>query len=148
MQTMNFEKIKEMAEKDLAIDDTELGNESTRIPQLHNKYLVIFHDERLVLRKAQADYRTLRKDKWEYYTGKMSQERLTELGWQPFQSKILRNDLDVYMDSDKDLSSLQVKIEYQQEKVDYLESVLKGISQRHWVIRNALEWKKMMMGMG
>lgn len=146
MQTMNFEKIKEMAEKDLAIDDTELGNESTRIPQLHNKYLVIFHDERLVLRKTQADYRTLRKDKWEYYTGKMSQERLTELGWQPFQSKILRNDLDVYMDSDKDLSSLQVKIEYQQEKVDYLESVLKGISQRHWVIRNALEWRKFVNG--
>jgi hypothetical protein len=146
MQTMNFEKIKEMAEKDLAIDDTELGNESTRIPQLHNKYLVIFHDERLVLRKAQADYRTLRKDKWEYYTGKMSQERLTELGWQPFQSKILRNDLDVYMDSDKDLSSLQVKIEYQQEKVDYLESVLKGISQRHWVIRNSIEWRKFTNG--
>jgi len=146
MQTMNFDKIKEMAEKDLAIDDTELGNESTRIPQLHNKYLVIFHDERLVLRKAQADYRTLRKDKWEYYTGKMSPERLTELGWQPFQAKILRNDLDVYMDSDKDLSSLQVKIEYQQEKVDYLESVLKGISQRHWVIRNSIEWRKFTNG--
>jgi hypothetical protein len=143
---MNFEKIKEMAEKDLAIDDTELGNESTRIPQLHNKYLVIFHDERLVLRKAQSDYRTLRKDKWEYYTGKMSQERLTELGWQPFQSRILRNDLDVYMDSDPDLSALRVKIEYQEEKVDYLESVLKGISQRHWVIRNSIEWRKFTNG--
>lgn len=143
---MNFEKIKEMAEKDLAIDDTELGNESTRIPQLHNKYLVIFHDERLVLRKAQSDYRTLRKDKWEYYTGKMSQERLTELGWQPFQSRILRNDLDVYMDSDPDLSALRVKIEYQEEKVDYLESVLKGISQRHWVIRNSIEWRRFVNG--
>ena len=143
---MNFDKIKEMAEKDLAVDDTELGNESTRIPQLHNKYLVIFHDERLVLRKAQADYRTLRKDKWEYYTGKMSQERLKELGWQPFQSRILRNDLDVYMESDTELSSLRVKIEYQEEKVDYLESVLKGIAQRHWVIRNAIEWRKFTNG--
>lgn len=143
---MNFDKIKEMAEKDLAVDDTELGNESTRIPQLHNKYLVIFHDERLVLRKTQADYRTLRKDKWEYYTGKMSQERLKELGWQPFQSRILRNDLDVYMESDTELSSLRVKIEYQEEKVDYLESVLKGIAQRHWVIRNAIEWRKFTNG--
>jgi hypothetical protein len=50
------------------------------------------------------------------------------------------------MDSDKELSDLQSKIEYQQEKVDYLEGILKGIAQRHWVIRNALEWKKMMMG--
>ena len=137
-----------MAEKDLPIDDTELGTESVRIPQLHNKYLVIFHDERLTLRKAQADYRTLRRDKWEYYTGKMSQERLKELGWEPFQSKILRNDLDIYLESDKQLSDFQSKIEYQQEKVDYLEGILKGIAQRHWIIRNALEWKKMMMGIG
>lgn len=145
---MHLDKIKEMAEKDLPIDDTELGTESVRIPQLHNKYLVIFHDERLTLRKAQADYRTLRRDKWEYYTGKMSQERLKELGWEPFQSKILRNDLDIYMESDKQLSDFQSKIEYQQEKVDYLEGILKGIAQRHWIIRNALEWKKMMMGIG
>ena len=46
---MHLDKIKEIAEKDLPIDDTELGNESVRIPQLHNKYLVIFHDERLSL---------------------------------------------------------------------------------------------------
>ena len=146
MTTMHLDKIKEMAEKDLPIDDTELGNESVRIPQLHNKYLVIFHDERLALRKAQADYRTLRRDKWEYYTGKMSQERLDELGWEPFQSKILRNDLDIYMDSDQQLSDLQSKIEYQQEKVDYLEGILKGIAQRHWVIRNSIEWRKFTNG--
>ena len=138
---MHLDKIKEMAEKDLPIDDTELGTESVRIPQLHNKYLVIFHDERLTLRKAQADYRTLRRDKWEYYTGKMSQERLKELGWEPFQSKILRNDLDIYMESDKQLSDFQSKIEYQQEKVDYLEGILKGIAQRHWIIRNSIEWR-------
>ena len=143
---MHLDKIKEMAEKDLPIDDTELGTESVRIPQLHNKYLVIFHDERLTLRKAQADYRTLRRDKWEYYTGKMSQERLKELGWEPFQSKILRNDLDIYLESDKQLSDFQSKIEYQQEKVDYLEGILKGIAQRHWIIRNALEWKKFTNG--
>jgi hypothetical protein len=76
----------------------------------------------------------------------MSQERLDELGWEPFQTKILRNDLDIYMDSDKDLSDLQSKIEYQQEKVDYLESILKGIAQRHWVIRNAIEWRKFTNG--
>jgi hypothetical protein len=50
------------------------------------------------------------------------------------------------MDSDKDLSDLQSKIEYQQEKVDYLESILKGIAQRHWVIRNAIEWRKFTNG--
>jgi hypothetical protein len=50
------------------------------------------------------------------------------------------------MDSDPDLSALRVKIEYQEEKVDYLESVLKGISQRHWVIRNSIEWRKFTNG--
>lgn len=143
---MNIERIKEMVEADLKIDGTELGDESIRIPQLHGKYLNIFHDENLMLRKFEADYRTLRRQKWEYYNGKMSQEDLTALGWEPFGHRILRQDLDVYMDSDQDIVKLVSKIELQRAKVDYLDSILKGINNRQWVIRNAIEWKKFLSG--
>ena len=54
---MNFDKIREMVAKDIDIDKTELGDESARIPQLHNKYLNVFHDERLILHKMSADYK-------------------------------------------------------------------------------------------
>ena len=143
---MNIDKIKEMVEADLKIDGTELGDESTRIPQLHGKYINIYHDESLDLRKLEADYKTLRKQKWEYYNGKMSQEELTNLGWEPFGHRILRQDMDIYMDSDADMVRIVSKIEMQRAKVDYLDSVIKGINNRQWVIRNAIEWRKFMSG--
>ena len=62
---MNMEKLKELVEKDIAIDNTELGDESTRIPQLHNKYLIFFRDEKLILHKLFADMKVLKKTKWE-----------------------------------------------------------------------------------
>lgn len=143
---MNIERIREMAETDLKMDGTELADESVRIPQLHGKYLNIFHDESLVLRKYEADYKVLRRQKWEYYSGKMSKEELTALGWEQFDHRILRQDMDVYLESDVDLLKIQTKLDMQRQKVDYLDSILKGINNRQWVIRNAIEWRKFMSG--
>ena len=86
---MRFDDIRSMVSKDMVIDDSELDIESLKIPQLHNKYLNLFHDERILLRKLEADKRELIRDKWEFYSGKMSQEELEERGWEPFQLKIL-----------------------------------------------------------
>ena len=143
---MNLDKIREMVDKDIGIDKTELGDESARIPQLHNKYLNLFHDERLILNRMRANYNVLKKNKWEWMTGKMSQEQLTQMGWEPFQIRIMRQDLQLYMDADPQLNESESKLVLQQEKVEYLESVLKGINQRHWVIRNAIEWRKFTQG--
>jgi len=143
---MNIERIKEIVEVDLKIDGTELGDESIRIPQLHSKYLNIYHDESLVLRKLDADWKTLRRQKWEFYNGKMSEQDLKALGWQPFSLRVLRQDLDVYMESDPDIIRHSSKIDLQKTKVDYLDSILKGINNRQWVIRNAIDWRKFMSG--
>lgn len=143
---MNIERIKEMVEADLKIDGTELADESVRIPQLHSKYLNIMHDESLVLRKHETDYKVLRRQKWEYYSGKMSEDDLKNLGWEPFDHRILRQDLDVYLESDADLLRIQSKVDLQKQKVEYLDSILKGINNRQWVIRNAIEWRKFMSG--
>lgn len=143
---MNIDTIREMAEKDLPIDGTELGDESIRIPMLHGKYLNILHDETLVLRKLEADHRVLRKRKWEWYSGKMSKEELDALGWEPFATRILRQDLDVYMEADEDLVRTSSKVEMQKAKVEYLDSLIRGINNRNWTIRNAIEWRKFMTG--
>jgi hypothetical protein len=54
--------------------------------------------------------------------------------------------MDIYMDSDADMVRIVSKIEMQRAKVDYLDSVIKGINNRQWVIRNAIEWRKFMSG--
>tara|TARA_Y100000310_G_scaffold344041_1_gene454730 strand:+ start:16609 stop:17043 length:435 start_codon:yes stop_codon:yes gene_type:complete len=143
---MKFDDIRKMVAKDMVIDDSELDIESLKIPQLHNKYLNMFHDERLVLKKLETDKRELTRDKWEYYTGKMSQEELDKRGWQPFQLKVLKQDLDRYLYSDSDVTLLMDKITLQKEKVDYLASIVKSISGRGWEIKNAIEWRRFTSG--
>lgn len=143
---MKIDELREHAQRDMQFDSTELDREALRIPQLHNKYLNFLTDERLVLRGLQLEYDRLRRIKWEYYTGKMDHDQLQQLGWQPFALRILKQDVDLYMNSDDDLAAIRLKIERQHEKVDYLESIIKGIMNRHWQIRSAIEWRKFTNG--
>ena len=143
---MDIETIKKMVAENMEIDDLNLDLESLKTPQLHSKYLNILHDESLVLHKATIEQKELRRLKWEYYLGKLDQETLDEKGWQPFGLKILRTDIDVYLESDKDLLRLEARVYYLKEKVKYIESVLQSIGRRGWDIKSAIEWKKFMSG--
>lgn len=143
---MDIETIKKMVAKDMEIDDLNLDLESLKTPQLHSKYLNILHDESLVLHKSTIEQKELRRLKWEYYLGKLDQETLDEKGWQPFGLKILRTDIDVYLESDKDLLRMEARVYYLKEKVKYIESVLQSIGRRGWDIKSAIEWKKFMSG--
>jgi len=143
---MELSEIRKLVAEDSVIDDAELDIESIKIPQLHNKYLNIFHDEKLILLRTEAEYKSMLRVRWEYYSGKMSKDDLDEYGWEPFELKILKPDLSIYLDSDDFLVKLKNKVAYQKEKIDYLESVLKSLNNRNWIIRNAIEWRKFMSG--
>ena len=143
---MDFEKIKAMSEKDTQMDGTELDIESIKLPQLHNKYLNILQYEKLVLRKLISDKNKLFRLKWEYYNGKMDKDTLDELGWEPFQLNILKKDIDIYLNSDAELSLTRDRISYQEVKLEFLEEILKELNNRHWKIRNAIEWRKFTSG--
>jgi hypothetical protein len=143
---MNLTQIREMVEADLKIDQTSLDVESLRTPQLHNKYLCLLHDETLSLTAIEHQMRRLAQNKREWYTGVMSKEKLDELGWEPYQKRILRQDLDAYVDADGDILHLEAKFALQREKVNYLSSITKQITSRGWDIKNAIEWKKFING--
>ena len=143
---MIFDDIKKMAEADLKFNETDLDTESLRIPQLHGKYLNLLYDEKLVLRKWKNELSSLIKLKWEYYTGKMSEEQLKELNWQPFELRILKQDIELYMESDADLIQKKDRVFVQEEKVIYLESIIKMISNRQYHIRDAITWRKFING--
>jgi hypothetical protein len=143
---MLFDDIKKMAEVDLKFNESELDTESLRIPQLHGKYLNMLYDEKLVLRKWKNELGQLLKLKWEYYTGKMSEEQLKELNWEPFQLRILKQDVELYMESDVDLNQKRDRVFVQEEKVNYLESIIKMISNRQYHIRDAITWRKFING--
>ena len=140
---MNIDELYNEIERDLKIDDTELDLESIRTPQLHNKYLKIYTTHSLQLKRLQDEYKILYRVKWEYYTGKASPETYKE---KPFDIKVLRADVGIYIDSDIDLQQLSQKVSYIKQITDYLERILREINNRNWNIRNTIEWKKFLHG--
>ena len=143
---MNLDELKVMIKKDLDIDQTALDAESSRTPQLHNKYLVMFMDEKLKLKRMNNELSVLRKNKWLYYTGRMSQEELTQFGWEPFELNILKTEANDMIESDADYIKASEKVNFQEEKVNYLESVIKIVQNRQWQIRAMIDWLKFTQG--
>tara|TARA_Y100001937_G_scaffold123021_1_gene185217 strand:- start:386 stop:823 length:438 start_codon:yes stop_codon:yes gene_type:complete len=140
---MNLENLKAEVKKDLTIDKTDLASESIRIPQIHNKYLNFLMNDRLSLSKFDSDLVKLRHKKWLYYTGKMSQEELDDLGWDSFDLTVLKTDIDKFINADDDVILLQHKVVLLREKVNYLEGVMKAINNLNWNIRSAIDWMRM-----
>lgn len=141
----NLEQILKYWEKDSQIDQTEPSKELIRIPILHSKYLNILTKHRIAVKKATFDYQRMRKTKWEYYTGKMSQEDLQQYGWLPF-AFTLKSDVSTYLEADNDLIKFLEKKAYHEEVVAVLESIMNELKQRTWQIRDVISWEKFIAG--
>ena len=143
METL--ENILKFWEKDSIVDQTEPGKELLNIPKLHSKYLQILTKHKIASKKAHFDYLRMRKVKWEYYTGKMSQEELEQYGWEPFQFT-LKSDISTYLEADVDLIKLLEKKVYHEEVVSVIESVMNELKQRTWQLRDFISWEKFIGG--
>ena len=141
---MTLEELQAQADKDLVIDDTELDTESLKTPILHNKYLQYYNKFNLLLKKSQWEERTLQREKWEYYTGKSDPEVYKQ---KPFDLKVLKNDVHIYINSDEDIQKIQAKIEYQSAIVSYLEQILRILNNRSFTIKNAIEGEDLLVAL-
>ena len=143
---MKLEDIQELWHRDSEIDYTELGTESIRIPQIHDKYLKIFTDERIRLKGVEFELSKMVRTKTEYYSGKMSQEELERRGWEQYLGRLLKNEIVKYIESDDDVIKLKQQLIVLQEKINYLDSVIRMINNRGFQIKNALDWLKFSHG--
>lgn len=143
---MTLEQIQELWSKDAPVDRTELGEEAIKIPQLHSKYFKIYSTERLILKKMELESKQLWKDLWSYYQGHMDYEDLTQRGWDQINTIILKADLNIHIDSNKDWINNNLKLAYQREKVDFLEAIIKSLNNRGFNINAAISWEKFKVG--
>jgi hypothetical protein len=143
METL--ENILKYWEKDAVIDQTEPSKELLKIPTLHSKYLGMLTQHKIASKKAHFDYLRMRKIKWEYYTGKLTQEELDQYGWEQF-SFALKSDISTYLEADKDLIKFLEKKVYHEEVVSVIESVMSELKQRTWQLRDFISWEKFVAG--
>jgi hypothetical protein len=143
---MKIEEIFTEWKKDSVIDKTELGDEALSIPKLHHKYFQLMVSEKLLLRSHEAEMKKLKLDKYEFLTMGPTEET-KEKGWKlPPKGMILKQELPMYIDADPDIIKLSLKIGLQQEKIELLESIIKTIINRGFIIKNAIDWTRFTMG--
>jgi hypothetical protein len=144
---MTLEELQNAWADDCIIDDNHLDRESVNTAKLHSKYLNHLIAYKLKLAKMKSDYNTLRQQKFRYYRGELTREELTLLSWEQWQGiKPLKNEMDEFLTGDSDLNKLEIKANYIQNIVEFLESVMNQIKARDWQIRNSIEWKKFISG--
>lgn len=133
--------------KDSGINELELGREATKVPTLHSKYLVILSNVKLQIRKAESDYNNLRRLKYRYYRGEMTEQELIDNEWIQYQgNKPLKNEMDEFLQYDEELNKLVDKVEYYKTVIYTLEQILRSINSRTWDIKSAIEWNKFTNG--
>ena len=142
---MTLDELKAQVEKDLPIiNDERLDTESLRNQELYSKYLDYKTNFELLLYRAKGDYKVLYREKWEYYGGKADAKVYAT---KPFDLKVLKTDLSIYIESDEDIIKIEHKISYLETVVKYLDGVLRSISSRGWDIKNAISWRQFESGM-
>ena len=121
-----------------------LDESSRQTPKLHSKYLELLSLAKFQLKKTEMEQKTLLKDKWLYYNGKLSEEEISEKGWSPdpFNGlKILKGEMDYYYDADPEIQKSEEKIEYYKNTVSVLTEIVDTIKWRHQTIGNMIKWK-------
>lgn len=143
---MKLETILEMWEKDSVIDKTELGQESLNTPQVHARYLKILAAEKLQYRRLHAEMQVLKRDKHQFLLGGPTEES-QEKGWEyPTRGRIMKTDIDIFNDADKEVQVLQQKLDLQQQKIETLDSILRTIANRGFQIKAAIDWYNFVNG--
>jgi hypothetical protein len=148
---MILDEILEMWKKDAVIDDVCLDEETIKSSKLHAKYLELFSMAKLQLKRKEMEHDSMKKDKWLYYNGKMSQQDMDKRNWKydPFDgmTKPLKSDMDMFYSTDEDLVRIKARVDYQKAIIETLEEIMGNIRWRGTAIKNILDFKKFTSGM-
>ena len=146
---MNLNKILEEWKEDSQLETNYLDESSRQTPFLYSKYLELLSNAKLQLKQAEYKQKSLMKKKWLWYNGKLSQQEIEELGWDPdpFDGlKILKGEMEHYVNADPELVESQAKIDYLITMIDTLKEILSHITWRHQTIKNMIDWRKFESG--
>jgi len=141
---MNLENLQDMWRSDSKLDEDLHDNDSLAIPQLHMKYMEFHNKYSLMKKERDIEMKRLIKEKWLYYKGKAPSSVYKEI---PFDLKLTtKEEISMFIEADEDIAKLKYKIEYIDQVLFFLDSVLRMINNRTYHIKNAIEWKKFQSG--
>jgi hypothetical protein len=136
---MTLDEIREMWREDCVVDQNDLDTENFKVTVIHEKYLNIWSQFKLMLSDAETKAKMLYKQKFEYYSGKAPAKVYAE---KPFNHKVLKTDITTYIWADEDWLRNKQKIDYLETCINYLEQILKQCSSRGFQIKNFIDLRR------
>jgi recombination/repair/ssDNA binding protein UvsY len=133
-------------ERDAAVDEVNLDRAASETPKLHAKYLRLMSEERMIGKKLRADLVQLEADVESRILGTMSREDLERRGWRPEQRRILKPAAAIEVSRDPEVIDMRLRAALQDEKVEVLESIVKMVMNRNFVIKSMIDWQKFKAG--
>lgn len=143
---MKTSDISENWKVDCEIDETNLGKSAAQIPILLHKYISILMAERIRFEQLRGDYKILKLEKFEFFTQGPTKETI-ERGWElPYCGKVMKSEVANYLDADKDLIDVGIRLAAQKEKISFLESIVSQLNNRSFIIKNIQDWNRFING--
>lgn len=139
---MKIEDIQLLIDSNEKITD-DIAWESKRVPILHGKLIGIRSTESIILRSLNLELQRLYQDRWMFYSGKAEPQQYKE---ENFDLKVLRTDLSMFLEADKQLQVVRSKIAVQEVKVELLNEAIKGVIQRTFLLKSMLDYQKFTSG--
>lgn len=143
---MKLEDIFSEWDKDSQLDKNKLDLIALGIPQMHAKYIKILSHERMILLKNEAEFKELKLEKQIFYVDGPTEEHMAK-GWVlPPKGRIIKSDVGPWLEADRDIINLSLKIGLQKEKIEVLKSIVDIVSRTGYQVKTAVDWQRFING--
>ena len=130
----SFNDIRKEAENDLSLDFENLDSESLSVPQKYQKYLDYFRAYSIAYKQKEKERDSKYRELYEYYRDHYS-------------VKLKNTEIEYYVKSEEEYQKISSELHKLKTNLEYIEGILKQISQLNFQIKNAIEWQKFKAGL-
>ena len=143
---MKLETLHSEWEKDSQLDFSQPDVVMRNVPLLHARYWRYYTDEKQRYVAVKQEYDTLRHTKFEYFAGRLDEAERLKRGWPQQPLRLVKQEIDNYLNSDADLMPLSARVEVAELKLKFLEDAIKHINGRSFLVNSFIQYLKFSQG--
>lgn len=145
--SVKLAELTQESEKDIKIDFLKLAEELAHNQNLIGKWMTYQQVWETKYQFLDLEYRQLLASKTKYYTGKMSEDEIISKGWGIEGTKILKADLNIWVDDDNDMIKAKKKMLILKQIINIIDKTIDIlVDQKKWTIKNFIDYKKWLEG--
>lgn len=131
---MELDELQRMGDADLPIDRDKLDESAGSVPYKISKWLKFLNNEKLSHVILTDEYNNVYRRQYGHYKLKI-QQKLDK-----------REILDIYLPGDSDLQEVSKRLKYCEQKMHYIEGVIKALGNINFNITNMIKWQEFQHG--